>query len=52
MLWSELNALVSSEVQEMLQKGAIEPVLCVEGHYISTIFLVDKKIGDLAQSST
>ena len=41
----ELNALIDLEVTEMLAKGAIITAQSVQGQYISTLFLVEKKGG-------
>ena len=41
------SAVVQSEIQTLLDKGAIEHVEYTQGEFISTLFLVPKKNGDL-----
>ena len=41
------SAVVQSEIQTLLDKGAIEHVEYTQGEFISTLFLVPKKSGDL-----
>ena len=41
------SAAVQSEIQNLLDKGAIEHVEYTQGEFISTLFLVPKKSGDL-----
>ena len=41
------SAVVQSEIQTLLDKGAIEHVEYTQGKFISTLFLVPKKSGDL-----
>ena len=41
------SAAVQSEIQTLLDKGAIEHVEYTQGEFISTLFLVPKKSGDL-----
>ena len=41
------SAVVQSEIQTLLDKGAIEHVEYTQGEFISTLFLVPTKSGDL-----
>ena len=41
------SEIVQSEIQTLLDKGAIEHVEYTQGEFISTLFLVPKKNGDL-----
>ena len=41
------SAVVQSEIQTLLDKGAIEHVEYTQGEFISTLFLIPKKSGDL-----